>query len=35
MNKNNQEFYISPEVEMIEIHVQTVICQSGGINNMN
>lgn len=33
MNKENQEVYASPQVEVIEIKAQAVICQSGGTEN--
>jgi len=35
MNINNHEFYTSPEVEVIETPDQTLLCLSGGLNDMN
>lgn len=35
MMKENQEVYASPQVEVIEIKAQAVICQSGDIDTGN
>ena len=33
MKKENQEVYASPQVEVIEIKAQAVICQSGNLED--
>lgn len=33
MNKENQEVYVSPQVEVIEIKAQAIICQSGNLED--
>ena len=35
MKKENQEVYASPQVKVIEIKAQAVICQSGPVNTGN
>ncbi len=32
--KEQQQIYVSPKVKTIEIKTQAIICQSGGIDNM-
>lgn len=33
MSTERKQFYVSPEVEIVEAMCQTVICQSGGNEN--
>ena len=33
-NKEQQPIYVSPKVKTVEIKTQAIICQSGGIDNM-
>ncbi|GEM_PF-6648583 len=35
MKKNKPKLYTSPQVEVIEALEQTLICESGKINDMN
>ena len=32
--KEQQPIYVSPKVKTVEIKTQAIICQSGGIDNM-
>ncbi len=33
MNEEQQTLYVSPQVKIVEIKVQSIICQSGGPYN--